>query len=130
MNTWIVVAHRAGARFVDEQDDELRIFDSMDFPQGRARDSERGGDGASSDRRGADASGHAATIFAAQIADRLHKGRTANRYQELVLIAAPRFLGVLRQALDSATASLVRGTLDKDFGGLSDRELLERLDKL
>lgn len=28
------------------------------------------------------------------------------------------------------TAALVRGTLDKDFGGLSDPELLARLERL
>jgi protein required for attachment to host cells len=135
MKTWIVVAHRAGARLVDEQDDELRVFETIDFPAGRSHDGESGGD--KSDRpsqRGGEpresAIAQATNAFAAQLANRLQAGRNANQYRELVLIAAPRFLGALRRALDPTTAALVRGTLDKDFGGLNDRELLQRLDRL
>jgi protein required for attachment to host cells len=136
MKTWIVVAHRAGARLVDEQDDALRIFEAIDFPAGRAHDGDTGGDksGRSSERGGGEprevAVTQATSTFAAQLAARLQEGRNANQFRELVLIAAPRFLGALRRALDPTTASLVRGTLDKDFAGLNDRELLQRLETL
>lgn len=136
MSTWIVVAHQGGARLVEERDDELRIFETIAAPEPRSRDSERGSgpSGRPSERRGSkardSARAHAATVFAGQLADRLDKGRIAKSFRELVLIASPRFLGALRRALDPTTASMVRGTLDKDFAALGDHELLQRLEKM
>lgn len=136
MKTWTVVAHRGGARFIDEQDEKLRIFETIDNPDAR---SPRNDDGIppAPDSHGQRAPAaresqkeHAANAFAAQLADKLLKQRTARSYDELVLIAAPRFLGTLRRALDAATAATVRGTLDKDFGGLTDHELLRRLEQM
>ncbi len=60
----------------------------------------------------------------------MQQGRNNNSYSELVLIAAPKFLGVLRGALDPATSTRVRGTLDKDYAGLKDHELIQRLEKM
>ncbi len=127
--TWIVVAHQGGARLVDEdEDDALRVFETLVGPAPeRPTDSQRGP--RASDSRDS-ARGHAATMFAHELAERLAQGRHANQYQELVLIAAPRFLGMLRQVLDGATGARVRGTLDKDYAGLNDRDLLQRLEKL
>jgi protein required for attachment to host cells len=136
MDTWIVVAHRSGARLIDEHDDKLRVFETIDFPEGRAQSgspSEPGRRGPpsrpSSEPRDSQRS-HAAEVFASQLADKLQQGRNRGRFDELFLIAAPRFLGALRHALDATTASMVRGTLDKDYCGLSDHELLKRLEKL
>jgi protein required for attachment to host cells len=132
MKNWIVVAHRGGARLVDVDDeDALRVFETVDFPVNEA--AERPADSHHGERRNEardSARGHAAMVFAGELAERLRVGRIANHYEELVLIAAPRFLGVLRDALDSATASCVRGTLDKDYAGLNDRDLLTRLEKM
>lgn len=129
MKTWIVVAHQGGARLVDVDDeDQLRVFETLAQPEPE-RPSESGrGDRAPAPRDSA--RGHAAEVFAHELAERLQQGRNANHYQELLLIAAPRFLGTLRQALDTATSARVRGTLDKDYAGLNDRELLQRLEKL
>jgi protein required for attachment to host cells len=120
---------------VEEVGDDLRVIETIDFPEGRLHDAERASQsGEPSDRGGSEPResqrSHTTSVFAGQLAERLHKGRNANAFQELVLIAAPRFLGALRHALDPTTASLVRGTLDKDYAGLNDRELLQRLEKL
>lgn len=132
MKTWIVVAHRGGARLVDVDDgDALRVFETMepavdDNPE-RAPESHHGA-GHRGERESA--RGHASAMFAGEVAERLRQGRNARAFDELVLIAAPRFLGQLRDALDHATATCVRGTLDKDYAGLNDRELLGRLEKM
>jgi protein required for attachment to host cells len=135
--TWIVVAHRAGARFIDEVDEALRVFDTVDFPEGRSHDGLPPSDPgrASDSQRGRQepresAREHAASVFAGQLAGMLQQGRNAKRFDEVVLIAPPRFLGALRHALDTPTAAMVRGTLDKDYAGLDDRELLRRLEKM
>ena len=142
MTTWIVVAHKGGARFVDEHDEKLRIFETLDNPEARSSRGAALADGGSAIPPPPDSHGqrapaaresqknHAANAFAAQLADKLLKHRNAHHYDELVLIAAPRFLGVLRRALDSATAATVRGTLNKDFARISDHELLRRLARM
>ncbi len=134
MKTWIVVAHRGGARLVDvDGNDKLRVFENLVAPANesvpRAPDS-GSGHGERGHQVRESARGHAAAMFANDLADRLRSGRNANQYEELVLIAAPRFLGLLRDALDSATTTKVRGTLDKDYAGLNDRDLLSRLEKM
>lgn len=131
MTTWVVVAHKGGARLVAQDGDEgFEVIETVDHPEGRERDSQRGR--ASPSQRSARPSEprDPSLPFAAELAKLLQRGRNDNRYRELVLIAAPRFLGLLRGALDPATAALVRGTLDKDFGGLNDRELIARLEAM
>lgn len=65
--------------------------------------------------------------FARTLAERLQHGRVENRCKRLVLVAPPRFLGLLRAALDGPTAQLVVGSLDKDFASVKEAELVERL---
>ena len=123
--TWVVVAHREGARVLEMAGDEKpRVLETLVEPGRRSRD-EAGADEARESQRG-----NATRTFAATIADKLQRGRLDKRFADLVLIAAPRFLGVLREALDPATAALVRGTLDKDYAGLNDRDLIARLEKM
>jgi protein required for attachment to host cells len=128
MKTWIVVAHRAGARLLEQEgDDKPKVFEVLDNPAGRAKEA-----AATSEvpEPRESAREHAARAFATELANKLQRGRLAKRYQELFLIAAPRFLGALRSALDPATSSLVCGTLAKDFAKLSDHELIARLERM
>lgn len=132
MNTWIVVAHRGGARLLGQHgDDPMQVFETIDHPDGHERQSSPGSSrsGRASEPRDA-ARAHASKTFANALAHKLQQGRNENAYRELVIIAAPRFLGLLRNALDPATAACVRGTLDKDYAGLNDRELIQRLDEM
>ncbi len=48
-------------------------------------------------------------------------------YQHLVLVAEPRFLGQLREALDEQVSRHVVATVDKDYAQLDERDLLDRL---
>jgi protein required for attachment to host cells len=48
----------------------------------------------------------------------------------LVLVAPPRFLGLLRSSLDGPTAQLVMVSLDKDFAASKKSELVERLSEV
>jgi protein required for attachment to host cells len=50
----------------------------------------------------ADPKTQSAIVFAKDIADRLAADRGQGRYDNLVVVAAPRFLGVLRPALSTA----------------------------
>jgi protein required for attachment to host cells len=142
MKTWIVVAHRGGARLLTQEgDDKPNVFETIDNPAGRAKEAEFASDapGQSFESHGPGqrphepretGREHATKAFASELADKLQRGRIDKQYGELFLIAAPRFLGVLRGALDPATSSMVRGTLDKDYAGLSDHELIGRLESM
>ena len=62
--------------------------------------------------------------------DKLKEARTQNRYWRLVLVAPPRFLGLLRSSLDGPTAKLVTASLDKDLAAEKTSELAERLGEM
>jgi protein required for attachment to host cells len=68
-----------------------------------------------------------AEAFARSVAQRLTEHLQAKRFDELRIAAAPRFLGLLRQALSPQVAQCVGTTLSKDLIHLSNRELTERL---
>jgi protein required for attachment to host cells len=138
--TWVVVAHRAGARIFEHKTPGkgLQLVQELQHAAGRLRSSEIDADrpGRAFDRAGQgrhalsteeSAHEHAAAAFARELAERLHSGRTDNRFGQLVLVAEPRFLGLLRGALDGVSASMVAGTVSKDLAHLQARELLPHL---
>jgi len=135
--TWILIAHRAGARLFEHRGREGGIVLLEDFPhpEGRLKNGEINADkpGRSLDSmrtggRHAMAKEHLPTEvvaqrFAKELAGHLDHGRSQNRYERLVLVAEPRFLGTLRGALGAPTAALVDATVDKDLGGVESRDL-------
>ncbi|MCA9622152.1 MAG: host attachment protein [Myxococcales bacterium] len=130
MTTWVLVAHRGGARLLQQVDDDpFVVIDTFENPDGRIHPSAPGSPTSQRSGRPSEPRDPSAP-FAHELASQLQKGRNDQRYDDLVLIAAPRFLGTLRAALDPATSALVRGTLDKDFGGLKDHDLIKRLEKI
>jgi protein required for attachment to host cells len=58
---------------------------------------------------------HDLTIFAKEVARRIDAGRARNEFDKLVLVAAPKMLGLLRQSLPTPTQSLLAGTISKDI---------------
>jgi protein required for attachment to host cells len=68
---------------------------------------------------------HSAVVFAKDIAERLAADRGQGRYDNLVVVAAPRFLGVLRPALSTAGVEAER-EIDKAVTG-KDAEFIKRL---
>ncbi|MGB5703895.1 MAG: host attachment protein [Polyangiales bacterium] len=144
-STWIVVAHDAGARFFENhgRGTGLELVEEIEHPEGRARDRDMASDrpGRAFRKNSSDPSrasmsqsegphDRAVSDFARALADKLKDGRVQNRYWRLVLVAPPRFLGLLRSALDGPTAKLVTGSLDKDLAASKTSELVERLDEV
>lgn len=138
--TWILIAHRAGARIFenDGPGTGLKHVDAIAHPEGRLEDKALGSDkpGRSFDSHGpgrhalGKEHGPAETVaqeFAHALAARLDAGRTKHAYGKLVLVAEPRFLGMLRAALSPQTAALVSATLDRDLGGTADHDMPSHL---
>ena len=125
---WIAVADAARARVLkaDSPTGELQEIESYAHPEGRLHErdltSDRPGRSFDSAGQGRHAmeepqrpKEHEADTFARQLAQRLEQARTEHRYDHLILIAAPAFLGRLRQHLSAETAACVTLELDKDL---------------
>jgi protein required for attachment to host cells len=140
--TWILVAHDAGARLFENEGPGkgLQMVEQIDHPEGRERDRDFDADrpGRSFRKNSADPRRaamsrsetpheRAVSDFARSLAHKLQSGRTSNRYDRLVLVAPPRFLGLLRSSLDGPTAQLVVGSLDKDLAAHKESVLVEHL---
>ena len=69
---------------------------------------------------------HAASIFAKQIAARIGKVMHDGSCRGFALVAAPRFLGVLRDAVSVATTAEPYATVDKEVVG-QDTAVIEKL---
>ena len=144
-NTWIVVAHDAGARVFEThgRGTGLALVEEIEHPEGRARDRDMASDrpgrafrknsgdpGRASMSQSEGPHDRAVSDFARALAEKLKDARTQNRYWRLVLVAPPRFLGLLRSSLDGPTAKLVTASLDKDLASEKTSELAERLGEL
>lgn len=141
--TWVLVAHRGGARVFEHagRGKGLSLVQDLPHPAGRLKsgeiNSDRPGRSYSSGAAGSgfarhgfgkdDATVEVAAQFARELAGLLERGRTEKRYDRLVLVAEPSFLGNLRASLSTPTAAVVSATLDKDLGQVPQHDLPKHL---
>ncbi len=138
--TWILVADSARARILlaETAKGSLRELEDFSHPEGRLHETEMTTDlpGRSFDRAGQGR--HAMeqptppdeqeqVRFAKRLAKRLEQGRENEAYRQLILVAAPAFLGQLRKHLSPEVAKLVSYELDKDLARMSAAEIREHL---
>jgi len=140
-NTWILVAHRGGARLFENKGPGkgLNLLQDIPHPEGRLKNKDIGADkpGRSFDSHGQgrhalgteqEPTEHVAEQFAKQLSALLDDGRSRQRYANLILVAEPRFLGNLRAALNAHTAALITATLGKDLGAVEPHNMPRHLD--
>jgi protein required for attachment to host cells len=125
--TWILVAHRSGAKLFEKQGKELNLLREISHEAGRLQDHELSADrpGRVFDRQGAgrhavggenkDAVERETKRFVRELGDVLEEGRVHRRYANLVLVAEPRFLGELRAAVTPETQALISATRSRDL---------------
>lgn len=139
---WILVADRSQARLFqrNKPQDGIHLIQRMDHPEGRMKEREINSDrpgrafhsgdvqrsGYSPDLSATD---HVAKNFAQSLATLLDQGRNQSRYERIVLVAAPRMLGWIRDSLPDLTQALVVEALDKDLSYLSEDQVIEYLEK-
>ena len=68
---------------------------------------------------------HSYDVFAKDIADRIKAGRHADKFVKLAIIAAPRFLGILRHALEKVRVEPDLA-IDKEVTG-RDADFIQKL---
>lgn len=129
-NTWIVAADASRARVLQVAGPERLVeIDNLLNPDGRLEDRE-----VNTDARGRFAGGHTGEddvgavehrteLFAKRLGDYLDKARTEHRYDELVLVAPPKFLGMIRKKLGKEVEKLVADQVPKDLSWFNAREL-------
>jgi anti-anti-sigma factor len=142
--TWIVVADRAIARIFEQcggSDAELRAVTTLRHPESRERMSDVVSDGQGSFRGGGIAGSESgeptqdyehrmSAAFAREVATYLDGARQRGSFSRLILIAAPMFLGSLRDSLSSPVRKLVERELAKDYTHLDGAEVVAHLGEL
>ena len=126
--TWVVVAESSRAKVfeLEEQGKGLREVENLTHPASRQHEQEMTSSlpGRSFDSLGGQRhvmeeptspKHQEAIVFSKQIAARLEAARSAGEFDKLVLMAAPAFLGLLREALSAPTAKLVAAEVHKNL---------------
>lgn len=139
MTTWILSANRSSASLFERDGKTLRRLQDIAHPEGTKQNRETGTDapGRSFDSFGQGRHAmstaqepveHIAQKFALELAELLNKGRVKHAYDKLILIAEPKFLGLLRAALDKNTATLVSHTISKDLPHIDEEGIAKYLE--
>lgn len=142
--TWVVVGDRAIARIFEQcggADGDLQAVTTLRHPESRERMSDTVSDGPGSFRGGAitgsesgeptqDFEHRTAAAFAREVATYLDGARQRGSFARLVLIAAPMFLGVLRDSLSRPVRKLVEHEMAKDYTHLDGSEVQTHLGEL
>lgn len=135
MSTWIVVSDGSRARFFMARgaEGEWVKFEELEHPPSRVKRLELVTDAAGKgpDKRAFDMSSDPKQVeearFAHQIAQTLDTAHAQDAFQRLMIVAPPRFMGMLRAALSPRVQKAIYATLDKDYTRLDQRELQERV---
>ncbi|TAK62152.1 host attachment protein [Methylobacter sp.] len=137
--TWIVVADNTRARIftADTPSSTLEEIEDLSHTGGRLHDREITSD-LPGKIKSADGGGHAfeqptdpkkheADNFAHRIAQYLEDAHNKNRFEQLIIVAAPSFLGMLRNHLQEQLKKLVRLEIDKEITTLSAADIRQYL---
>lgn len=139
--TWILVADSARARIfeasaINDPLEEVRdLSNSEAHLKNRDMDSDKPGRGAGGDAHHAmdttsDSKEHEIEAFARYIATELDNARTQNSFGQLIVVAAPSFLGQLREMLSEPLAKMVSYELDKNLSKMDSEEIRQHLPEI
>ncbi len=136
--TWILAADSSRARIFEEMDEEHHLLEVQDFanPAGHAQDQElltdkperrkvpQGAIGSAHDGEAAVSPvEHENIRFSREIGDYLERARSQQRFDRLYVIAAPKFLGLLRQNLSKESQKLIEEEIDKNIAWFDKHEI-------
>lgn len=141
MNTWILVADESRARLfrAGASDGELEEIAAMEHPEGRmhGRDLTRDEPDGSHTAVGGIHHGFEphtpvhekiSREFARELADLLEEGRVNHAFDQLALVAEPKFLGMLRSTLGGELSKMVVRSLPKNHTHSTPEQIRKMLD--
>ena len=135
LTLWIAIADGEHARIVQPDDNNvLRTVQALDSASAHLRSRDIGSDRPGRSFESAASAHHAVgerhdlhtmekEKFARFVAEQLNAAAARDAFDELLLVAPARALHELREALDTATAAKLVGTLEKDLVKTPDHEL-------
>ena len=143
-NTWLIVANSSQATLYETErtPKTLKLLKEFIHPPSRAKGSELASDRPGhyqGDARGTGGSTHGAfkeavdpkayehERFATELAKELDSGRSANSFKNLIIVASPRFHGLLNKRMSSQLAKMVSRHVDKDYTAETPEGLLGKL---
>lgn len=143
MKIWFLVADAARARIFETTGRNVALTELMDFTEPNARISQTelasDGPGRQATAGGPGTHGMQEKItpreqedirFAAEIGDHLQDSLNKGRFDALYIAAAPRFLGLLRDAIPDNVSARVEGDMNKDLTRLGEEAIREHLRQL
>ncbi len=137
--TWILVADSARARIftADTPSSPLEEIEDFSHAEGRLHDRDMTSDlpgrikstggGGHAFEQATDPKQHEADSFAHRIAEYLEAAHNANRFEQLLIVAAPTFLGLLRNQLSEPVKKRVAFELNKELSMLSAADIRQHL---
>jgi protein required for attachment to host cells len=137
--TWFLVADRARARILERGSDRaLTEVACFVEPAARAGEAELTDDRPPTVNESVGRARHSiephtplrdkiSARFARSLCDALETGRNEGRFDKLVLVAPPRFLGALHAELGKSLAACVVREVRHDFTSIGAQDLRERL---
>jgi len=136
MKTWVVAADSSRARILesDSRTGPLREIEAMVRPEARLHvtDLVSDGPGQSFDSGGQgrhgmpprhDAKQQEAIRFAKQVGERLSSSHNRGAFEKLYIVAAPSFLGLLRDTLHAPIQATIAGEVSKNLSNHSVDEI-------
>ena len=143
MTAWILVSDSSRAKLLSAEvrEDDWSVVEEFDHPEGRelsreiapssppgrAQQSHATAGGRSSLSQHTSPKEAEAERFAHRLSKYLEEAIAARRFDYLVLVAPPHFLGLLKGTLGRQAAKHLRTTVDKDLSMLKVAELRQRL---
>src|SRR5690606_37828209 len=137
---WIAVADRSRCRIFAQTtrhgplEEVLDLVSSMSALKNRDNDADRpgrtfdsGGPGRHAMAPSVDPANQEAIRFAKDVSTSLDAARKKNRFQQLYVIAEPRFLGHLRAAFNRPLQDVVVAEIDKDWTSQSSDQIRQRM---
>lgn len=137
--TWILVADSTRARIftADTPSSPLEEIEDIAHTEGRLHDRQitsdlsggikSSGAGGHSFELPTDPKKHEIDNFAHHIAQHLEDAHNTHRFEQLIIVAGPTFLGMLRNNLSEHLKPLVRLELDKELTAFSAADIRQHL---
>jgi protein required for attachment to host cells len=138
-STWILVADNSRARIftAETPSSPLEEIEDLSHSEGRLHDREittdlpgkikSAGAGGHTFEQPTDPKKHEAEVFAHSVANYLEDAHNANKFKQLLIIAEPSFLGLLRNQLPEQIKRLVSFELDKNITKHSAEDIRQHL---
>ncbi|HHH13095.1 MAG TPA: host attachment protein [Thiolapillus brandeum] len=138
--SWVLAADSSRAKILraDNRVGPLVPIEELEHPESRMKDTElysdepgrtfdSGGKGRHVMENEVDAKKEESIRFARALCDKLRQAATEKSFDKLYILAAPAFLGELRECLDDNVKSLVAGEVPKDVVKQTPEEIRDKL---